>query len=260
MTLDEYVANPMGRSNAVMSAVARESQKSSYKRKFDNLLLRENGKIDYFLYKEKKADIYFIHVKIPSETVKDFYYDVVFKFTGNANLASGMTGLNKYQVQFYSNDPAFVYTYAYVFRKNGLLIPELESRMAKKALNTPAKEKNPDNQVGYVKTIYFAYLFMKERGLFSKTKFTGAPDFNQRLLVSNVMPADEKVEQRQELGAKVSKRKKVTISKSQYSAAKRMGVDDETLNKAVQVGTTKRVGVVNNQASNVKKTRSAKKF
>lgn len=257
MTFDEYVVNPMGRSNAVMSAVARESQRNSYKRRFDNLLLRENGRIDYLMYKSDN-EVYFIHIKIPSETVNDFYYDVVIKFMGDVGTAAGLKTLDRYQVQFYSNDPAFVYTYAYVFKKVGLLIPELEPRMAKKALNTPAEEKNPYNQVGYVKTIYFAYLFMKYNGLFNKVKFTAAPKFSKRLLLSNVENADEKIRKRQELGEELKRRKKTTVSRSYNKAKNELAPKGSS--STLQVSATKKVGVANNKAGNVKKTKSAKKF
>lgn len=258
MTLEEYILNPMGKSNAVLSAAAREAQRKIYSSKFNNILLRENGKIDYFLYKGKGA-VYYVHVKIPSEVVKNFYYDVVLKFTGSDKLVANSSGLDKYEVQFYSNDPAFVYTYAYVFRKKGLFIPELAPKMSKKALKTPAHEKNPENMVGYVKSLYFAYLFMKQRGLFSKIKFVSAPDINIKSLLSNIEDADSKIEKRQELGEKVSKRKKETISKSDYNKIKRMGVKDDSLS-GFNVTTTKKVGVVKNKASNIKRTKSTKRF
>ena len=80
MTLEQYIKNPMGKNNAVMSAALRETIKKQYDVKFHNVLLRENGKIDFRLYKNKDANTYYIHVKVPSETCENFYYDVVLKF------------------------------------------------------------------------------------------------------------------------------------------------------------------------------------
>jgi hypothetical protein len=260
MTFDEYITNPMGKSNAVLSAAVREAQGRIYSNKFNNVLLRENGRIDYYIYKSK-SDAYWVHVKVPSEVVKNFYYDVVMKFTGNAKLGATSAGLDKYQVEFYSNDPAFVYTYAHVFSKKGLFIKELSSKMSKKALKTPAREKNPENTVGYVKSLYFAYLFMKNRGLFSKIKYVGAPDLDMRYLLSQIEDADTKIQKRQDEGAKISQRKKVTISKDDYRRLKGRGVSDDSLT-GFNVATTNKVGVVKNSAINksVKRTKSVKRF
>ena len=259
MTFEEYIANPMGKANAVMSAGAREAQRTIYTRKFDNILLRDNGKIDYYLYKTDGA-VYYAHIKVPSEVVKDFYYDVVFKFTGTKSQSPSTIGLDKYQVQFFSNDPAFVYTYAYVFRKKGLLIKELEPCMSRKALGTAPKEKNPDNQVGYVKSLYFAYIFMKSRGLFSRLRYSGAETYNQKTLLSRVEPADDKIEARQEAGAKLkSSRKRNDISKSTYNSLKRAGLKTKE-SEELRVRTTKKTKVVKNKASNVRRTKSTKKF
>lgn len=257
MTLDDYVANPMGKSNAVMSAVARESQKSSYRERFNILLVRENGEIQYQLY-NGKGDIYWIHLKIPSETVPDFYYDVVMKFTGNTELATTGIGLNKYPVQFFSNDPAFVYTYAYVFKRAGLLIEELEPRMAKKALRKAAVEKNPSNQVGYVKTIYFAYLFMKDRGLFNRTRYLGEPNFTKKAILEEVENADKKIQERQELGEKIKKKRKVSRSDQRERNATRLLPGSVAASTAIR--NTKTVGAVKSTASTTKKTKSTRKF
>ena len=37
--------------------------------------------------------------------------------------------------------------------------------MSEKAIKEKAHLKNPGQNVGYVKTLYFAYLFMKEKNL-----------------------------------------------------------------------------------------------
>jgi hypothetical protein len=262
MTFDEYITNPMGKSNAVLSAAVREAQRKIYSTKFNNVLLRENGRIDYYMYKGKDGS-YWIHIKVPSEVVNNFYYDVVMKFTASAGIAASAAKLDKYQVEFYSNDPAFVYTYAYVFLRKGLFIKELASKMSKKALRTPAKEKNPENSVGYVKSLYFAYLFMVNRDLFSKIKYVGAPDLDKRTLLSRIEDADIKVQKRQDEGEKISKKKQDTLSKSDYNKLKASGASDESLS-GVKVATTKKVGVVKNTALNRSKTsnrtKSVKRF
>ena len=77
MTLEQYILNPMGKNNAVLNASTREIMRKTYTSKFDNILLREHGKIEYYLYEDSKNNAYWMDAKIPSETVKNFYYDVV---------------------------------------------------------------------------------------------------------------------------------------------------------------------------------------
>ena len=48
MTFRQYIDNPLGKRNAVFSQ--RDMYKNLYTDKFDKLLLREAGKIDFALY------------------------------------------------------------------------------------------------------------------------------------------------------------------------------------------------------------------
>jgi hypothetical protein len=150
--------------SAVFTAAMRETMHKEYIRKYDAILVREHGRIDYKFFKDKQNRLYG-YFKIPSETIEKFYYDVVVQFTGNEDTKEVGTNLFEYNVRFFSNDPAFTYTYAYVFNRNDLLIKSLRDKMSKTALKKAAVEKNPSNQVGYVKTLYFVYLTMLNKGL-----------------------------------------------------------------------------------------------
>ena len=54
ITLEQYINNPAGKGSSTVPSIVRESIMNSYKRRFDNLLLRENGKIKYYQYKNTK--------------------------------------------------------------------------------------------------------------------------------------------------------------------------------------------------------------
>lgn len=204
MSLSQYIINPMGRNNAVLNATARESIRANYKKRYDALMLREHGNLKYTLYEDKTNNVFVAHFKVPSETVNDFYYDVVFEFSTNSDVESAGTDLFKYNCRYFSNDPSFVYTYAYVFNHDDLLIDQLKSKMSKKALNKRAGEKNPGNNIGYVKTIYFAYLYMQSRSLNKVDLFRGvAQGMSKRNLRSDVMDADTKIQKRQDAGEKL---------------------------------------------------------
>ena len=69
-----------------------------------------------------------------------------------------------------------------------------------------AAERNPHDQVGYVKSIYFAYLEIKHKGLLQKIKFGTAEKYDKKKLLAMIMPADDKIEARQREGEKISKR------------------------------------------------------
>jgi len=213
MTFDQYIQNPMGIKNAVFSN--REMYRTMYRTKWDAIKLRENGMIDFAQYKSKSD--YFLYIKIPSEVVPNFYYDVVIRFyppkSEKAPLAAA--NLDKYNVQFYSNDPSFVFTFAHAFSKNDLFINDLSTRMSKIALKQKAVEKNPNNQVGYVKSLYFAYLEMKNKGLFAKLSWSTAKTYDKNLLLSMIVPADIKIDQRQKEEAAINKKKRAAKAKPQ---------------------------------------------
>lgn len=212
VTFNDYIQNPAGKQNAVFSQ--REMYRAVYSSKLDKVLLRENNKIDYYLY--HKNDEYYIHMKVPSEVVEKFYYDVVIKFYTDNNALKVAPSLQNYYVQFYSNDPAFVYTYAHTFMNNELFIDELKPKMSKIAIKKSAEIRNPNDVVGYVKSLFFCYLIMKNKGLFAKIKYTTyGKKFDKKLLLASVEDADKKIEKRKELGQQKQKEnlKKPTESK-----------------------------------------------
>jgi hypothetical protein len=217
MSLEQYIQNPIGKQSAVLSAIVREAIQRSYTEKFNNLMLRENGLITYYKYKTKNNE-FIIHIKIPSETVKKFYYDTVFKFYADSSITDLGRSINKYYFKAYSNDPAFVYTHCFVFYKNELFIEELKNKMSREALTKAPTIKNPNQEVAYCKTLFFAYLFMKNRGLFNRLAWNDAEDFDIKRLSSNIMNADEKIAQCQEEGAKIEKKKQILVDQKTAKA------------------------------------------
>ena len=259
MTLNQYILNPLGKNNAVLNANMREFMRKTYMSKFDNVLLREKGSISYYLYHDKKRNIYWAHIKVPSEVVKEFYYDVVFKFTANEKVSGGGQDLFEYNVQFYSNDPAFVFTYAHVFLENNLFIKELASKMSKEAIKKKPTEKNPSNDVGYVKAIYFAYLLMQNRKLNKINKFEGESiNLDLPYLISQIENADEKIAKRQEEGAKVSKKKKIEVDRQTLRNINKH-IGDDTEFSRLQVRTTKKISNIGKRNdSQIKSTKQVK--
>lgn len=210
MTFEQYINNPMGVKNAVFSG--REMYRSLYMKKLDTILVREVGKVKYKLYKNK--DKFYVYMKIPSEVVPNFYYDTVVEFfTDNAGVKAS-NSLKDYYIKFYSNDPSFVFTFAHAMLKNDLFIKELVPRMSKEAVKKVAKEKNPKMEIGYVKSIYFTYLLMKNYSLFNKIVFNNeSENFNLKELLNHIEHADIKIEKRQLAQKEITKEKKINKKK-----------------------------------------------
>ena len=213
MTYDQYIKNPMGGSVVTNRQVLMDM----YRQKWNDLLVRENGQINYYLY--KGTDDFYVHMKIPSEVVPKFYYDVIARFYIDKHKTAGTlpANLNTYEIQFYSNDPSFVYTFTHAFNKNKMFIKDLESKMVKAAIEKKAVEKNPRDEIGYVKSLVFMYFAIKQFNLFQKTQYNlNAKNYSKDVWKS-VEHAEDKIRERQEKGAAIAREqhRKEQIVKSQ---------------------------------------------
>lgn len=239
ITFNRYIDNPMGKKNAVFSQ--RDMFKKLYTEKLDKIILREASKFNYRLFYDSAKDRYFCHIKVPSEVIDKFYYDTVIMFYSNDPTAKGRKDLRQYYVKFYSNDPAFVYTFAHAFIKNEIFIEELVPKMTKRAVKDVAKEKNPENIVGYVKSIYFAYLIMLKYSLFEKANYsTQGKKFTTKELLSDVMDASKKVALRQEEGEKLLAAQK----RERIKAANNNRNNEHSVSKANTISPIKKTSTV----------------
>lgn len=248
MTLFQYIENPLGKKNAVFSQ--RNILRQVYTAKLDAVMLREAGKMKYDLYHNKKDDTYWIHIKVPSEVVPKFYYDVVIKFFTSDNGQRTSGSLADYNVRFFSNDPAFVYTYLRVFLKNGLFIDELKSKAPAKALKEDPSERNPYETPGYVKSLYFAYLYIKSKSLFIKDRYLneGHP-LNIKSLIKDIEHGDMKISERQRLGEEEAKKHRAEKSKAKREADNehRKTIDafnQKDANRSTAIKTTQMAGKI----------------
>ena len=252
MTFRQYIDNPLGKRNAVFSQ--RDMYKNLYTDKFDKLLLREAGKIDFALYYDDK-DQYYVHIKIPSEGVKNFYYDAVIMFYTNDAAVHSQSSLDNYFVKFFSNDPAFVFTYLRVFLKNGMFFEDLKDKSSKLALKEDPIQTNPYQIPGYSKIIYFAYLFMKYKNLFSKYYYKSyGKKYNKKEFIKTIMHTDDKIALRQELGEKQRKQEKKEAEKEKKDNEK---LSTSTTSSSNFPLTAKRVSYTKS-SPNIKTTKTTK--
>ena len=254
---DKYIDNPAGKGTVITN---RSMYKQMYKDKFSKVMVREQGKIEYKLYKDNdKFDSHYIYFKIPSEVVPDFYYDVVIQFYTDNNAFKNEASLRRYYVKFYSNDPAFVYTFAHSFIKNELFIEDLKPKMAKEAVKKVAKEKNPKNDVWYVKSLFFAYLAIEKYGLFSKVKYSGMnyEKYDKKKLLSKITQAEIKIKDRQNAAEELRKNKEDT---KKNPVDRNAGIRTKVSDNAGTVKKTKVVGEVKTvKSAKTTKTTSARR-
>lgn len=258
MTFDQYIQNPMGVKNAVISN--REMYRTMYTEKLNKILVRESGKVVYYLYKSNKK--YYAYLKIPSEVVPNFYYDVIIEFSEPKDgVKITDRTLRNYEARFYSNDPSFVFTFAHAFIKNGMFLDSFKDKMSKEAVKQNADEKNPTNQIGYVKSLYFAYLIMNQRGLFNKILYVER--YVERNLKSMVMDASEKITRRQQEGENLRKKNKKDKNEINRRRSRENIKSDETpiAHRVSNIAHTRKVGTIKktNTVGTVKKTRTSKR-
>ena len=191
MSMNEYIRNP-GKSNAVYSA--RYMYQDMYSSKYAKVMTKEAGKMQYRLFKGKNEQ-WIIHLKVPSEAISDFYYDVVLEFTPNDSSFSN--DLFTYKMRAFSNDPRFVFVFAHSFIKNKMFFEDLVKKMSPQAVRMKPTLTNPKEEIGYVKSIYFAYLYMKDHSLNNKNQWFAAETYHANDLLQNVMDADDKIYLRQ---------------------------------------------------------------
>ena len=206
MTFDEYISNPMGKKNAVYSQ--RFVFQKLYQQKYELTMTREANGMRFTLYKSKNEKRFIAHFYVPSEVVPKFVYDVVIEFTAPSDEIAAEKTLKNYQVKFFANDPAFVFTFAYAFRTAGMFFDALSSKMSRLALKEKPKETNPKEIIGYVKSIYFAYIFYKGKGLYNKSMWYDASPINMKTLIGSVTHADIIYEKRTAAGAQLAKKKR----------------------------------------------------
>ena len=260
MTFEQYIVNPLGKKSAVFNAMTREYLRTVYTSKFDNVLLKEHGNIKYNLFIEPKSNTYWAYIKIPSEVIKNFYYDVVLKFSTPEHNQSE-SDLFKFELKCFSNDPNFVFKYAYVFIQSKMFIEELSSKMSEEAKSVKPENTNPSEEVGYVKSLYFAYLLMQQRGLNKIAKFRAESNpLQAEYLMANIEPADSKIAARVEADKHISHSKKNnTLTQDQYRQVKKIiGRDVDLSNSNFKVETTKTITAKKSHISNIKKTSTSR--
>ena len=127
--------------------------------------------------------------------------------------------------------------------------------MSKIAVKRNADIKNPDNQIGYVKSIYFSYLFMKMRGLFNKVHYEAAEKYSKSRAQSKIDDADEKMRLQREADEAAKKKKKKEAKTNKRDIDKMKAHNDQ-----IRANSVKKVSTIGKTKSRVGKTKTTKKI
>jgi hypothetical protein len=166
MTFQQFLQNPTGPYSSFFGK--RENIKADLESRFAKLISTSKKKdFDCELFREKND--YYFHIKMPSEQFSTIFYDVVIELRPSISAVLTEGTLLNYSMLFFSNSPSFVYTYAYISKKDHILIPFLETKLNTAALTQPPAVKNPIEIYGFEKSIYFALLYLKYKNYHVKT-------------------------------------------------------------------------------------------
>lgn len=184
LTLMQYYNNPSGKGSAIVSG--QKDTMDKYKNEVD----KNSDSISLKWYKHKNKML-IAHVKIPSGSVKEIFYDVLFQFDINLSKPHDIKTLAEVPVKVFCNAPSFVYTYAYTFNKNNYIIPWLKNKYDKATLSKAPKIRNAYQVIALDKVFFSAvYFLLNGRCRYDITKNT-AIDLHNLNVISNSIDSFE---------------------------------------------------------------------
>ena len=228
MTIGEYLKNPYGKGSSFASS-------NKQKEDLDNQFVELSEKILSKIYRYRDFVIY--HIIIPSTKKDNVSYDVIIEVE-TKNLHEGAANLEDLNFKAFSNCPSFIFTYAHVFRGNGMLCDWLLQKYNKEVRTKPPVQRNQYGIVGLERSIYLALKHIHTTG---KTKF-GVYQTTGKKITGRTEIIDS-VRSQQQIMDKV--REKIPLEKNDSTTV--VGSEPPAFSK--QTGTS-------NQPSKSKKTRT----
>lgn len=189
VTINNFLKNPSGPYSAYFAR--RDLIIKDLEDRYSKL---DKSKFEVSIYKFK--DDYRFKFKVPSEELKGkITYDVFITFTATGTSKLDYT-LNNYLINVFSNSPNFVFTYAYVYNQDGIIVPFLKSKLDPKCLTEKPKVRNPLESYGFEKSVYFALLYLLEKKYINKNNINGNIEkFNIKKVLQDIKNSEEKLEE-----------------------------------------------------------------
>lgn len=229
ITLKQYLTNPVGKGSA--SVARRDAIRMNLEMRYLKLLKNAGKKFQLTPYITKNGEYYF-WMKIPSEFYFDqnLVYDVVIKFNQpNPNRRNTDLTLSTYPINLFSNSPNFMFTYAYVYNKDGNLIGFLRNKLNPKSLTDEPVIRNPEQSYGFEKSVYFAILWIRDNPKFITKSLLNPKPFNPKEFQAGIVKSDTKL-----------KEYNIAKKKDQEKLKKKSGVTNKFLKTSIEYGMYKK--------------------
>lgn len=202
-----------------------------YRKRYDDMR-KKNLRFKFDVHALMPGARAVVHVKVPSETVSNFFYDVLVEFnpfiTGNV-AGRRASSFQDCHIRIFSNCPSFVYTYAYVFYhmkdpdlgSDSLIIDKFNQKIPKDRLMMHGPEKslgeepltqspvvrNPYGLPLFDKSIYYAIFYIMDELDFNRTVYNKKM-ITERQLLQNIPDFDSLMTTRKSLEKKERDKKK----------------------------------------------------
>lgn len=188
--LRQYVSNPYKGSAFLAS---RAKIKDGLNMTFLKLLQNYRKEFLAVPYIYSDGTVLF-HVKVPSETFKinKIAYDVLFLFSNEPSDIGKRHSLRN--VTMYSNSPGFLYTYAYVYYHQHLIVDFMADQIPMIALTQAPMVRNPVESLGYEKSTYIAARYIIDGGILNDSyiaRFGKKIDYTMEQKLKNMIPSSE---------------------------------------------------------------------
>lgn len=209
---------------------------TNYRNRYEQL--QKNHKdFSYDVYKTREGRM-IVHVKVPSESLNRFYYDVLIEL----EVSRSTTSIEDCDVRFFSNCPSFVYTYAYVFyhldpdqdqkktKRTGLLIPNLTRKIPRDRLLVPGvEEKLPDDVLEKAPVLRNPrYLTIPDKSIYHAIFFLQTVPFDSILRTRTIRTDLQIFSAVEDFDSLMTKRKQVE-RKEKEAACKQRKKDEESV-------------------------------
>jgi cell fate (sporulation/competence/biofilm development) regulator YmcA (YheA/YmcA/DUF963 family) len=233
-TIQSFINDPLGIVGAG-GAKKREDVFQKIDAKYRHLLSAHGNAFKYNVF--KVADSVIIRVKVPSESVEGVFYDVAIEFMDVSPKDSSLLTKN---IRIFSNNSAFAFTYAYVFEKQGMLIPYFRTKLPEMCLTVEPKVRNPREIMNYEKSVVFAVLFIREHRLFLAENFFKQMVNMTKFSIKDQVKSFQQVEQEYKAHKSVQhKEKPVAMTRTQAADVKRVAKAAGATKSAARVDASK---------------------
>ena len=252
MTIGEYLKNPYGKGSSFASS-------NKQKEDLDKQFIEFSEKIASKIYRYRDFVIY--HVIIPSTKKDNVNYDVIIEVESK-NLHEGAASLENLDFKVFSNCPSFIFTYAHVFRGNGLLCEWLLLKYNKEVRTKPPAQRNQYGIVGLERSVYLALKHLHTTG---KTKFgvyqTAGKKIPGRTEIINAVRTQQQIMDKVREKIPLEKVENTTIAGKEESAFGKKNGSNNQSNKSRMTRTTSLTNSIKSikDGKTIKTTKNAKK-